>query len=884
MATSGAGQASDIPAPLSSQAQRVGAFRALFDSSFVFDHDSIGSHRNSRAGSSVLGSVPIENLFTDVRYALRWLARSPGFAVVAIASLAIGIGFNTTIFTVVDAVLFRPLPVERPNRLVDVYTTGRSGERYVTSSYPDYVDLRDRNDVFSGLIGYSLALDAINLTDRSRLALGEVVTGNYFQVLGVRARIGRTLLPDDDRKDAPRTAVIAYKTWARDYGSNPNVVGQSLRMHGQLYQIVGVAPREFTGTFPIVSTELWTPMAYVDETSPGGMIDTVASPTGTGPLDRRGYRWMFVKGRLKDGRTVDAASANLQLLMKQLATTYPQTNEDRRASLVPTSDVHIHPEADKTLLPIAAGLMIVVGLVLLIACANVASMLLARASGRRKEIGIRLAIGAGRGRLVRQLLTESAVLAILGAAAGTFLAWSLTRLVMSMQLPIPIPLSFTLQIDGRVLAFTTLVSTFAGLVAGLAPALSATKPDLVDELKGDLSAAQAGRRWTMRDGLVAGQMAVTMVLLVAAGLLTRSLLAAERIGVGFQTDGVALVSTELEMSGYSPARAKAFYEQALARVRAIPGVESAGIVDRSPMSINYNRTRIFFPDRSTPGDKGIEVDRTAVSAEYFPTLAVPILQGRNFSPADTPASPGVVIVNDAFARKYWPGQDPIGKRIRSRSIDGKLYEVVGVSANYKVNSIGEAATPYVQFDYDQSPDLGEGVLARTRGDASALVDSMRRAFVGIDPNVVLIESQTMETQVAATILPARFAAIGVSAVGIVAMLLAAVGLYGVIAYSVARRTREIGIRMALGARPNAVLALVMRQGLGVAAAGAAVGGLVAIGAAKALSGALYSASWLDPIAWGGALSVLAAVSVLANAVPAMRAARVDPSEALRSNQ
>jgi predicted permease len=301
------------------------------------------------------------------------------------------------------------------------------------------------------------------------------------------------------------------------------------------------------------------------------------------------------------------------------------------------------------------------------------------------------------------------------------------------------------------------------------------------------------------------------------------------------------------------------------------------------MSINYNRTRIFFPNHSEPGDKGTEVDRTAVSAEYFPTLGVPILQGRNFNTGDTPTSPGVIIVNDAFARKYWPGESAIGKRIRSRTTDGKAYEIVGISADYKVNTIGEAATPYVHFDYAQAPDLGEGVLARTRGDASALVDSMRRAMLGIDPNIVPIETQTMETQVAATLLPARFGAISVSAVGIIAMLLAAVGLYGVIAYSVARRTREIGIRMALGAQPRAVLTLIIQQGLGVAAAGASVGCVIALGAAVALSRALYSVSSLDPITWAGALSVLLAVSLLANLLPATRAARIDPTRALHTD-
>jgi macrolide transport system ATP-binding/permease protein len=827
----------------------------------------------------------LETLLADIRYALRWLRRSPAFTAIAVASLAIGIGFNTTIFTLVDAVLFRPLPVERVDRLVDVYTTGRDGSRFVTSSYPDYQDLQAQNRVFSDMLAYSLAMNAVNLGDRSRLALGEVVSGNYFQLLGVKAHIGRTLLPADDVKGAPRVVVISHKLWVRDYGSSAAVIGRTLRLHGQLYAIVGVAPSTFIGVVPVLSAEMWTPLTYVDETEPGGMIDTVPSPTGTGPLDRRGYRWLFLKGRLRDGQTLDGASANLQIITQQLASNYPQTNKDRRASLIRTADVHLHPQADKMLLPIAAGLMIVVGLVLLIACANVASMLLARASGRQKEIGIRLAIGASRRRLVQQLLTESAVLATLGAVGGVALAWTLTHAAMSIHLPIPIPLSFALQIDGRVLAFTIAVSVAAGIVAGLAPALKATRPNLVGELKGEVIGAgpsAAGRRWTMRDSLVALQMAVTLVLLVTAGLLTRSLVAAQRAGIGFRPDGVALVGTELGMIGYTPERSKAFYDRALTRVRALPGVASAGLVERAPLSINYSQNRLFFSDRNQPDEKGTEVDATTAAPEYFETLGVPMLQGRNFAVTDTPDSPGVVIVNQAFTRKFWPGENALGKRVRRTTADGKSFEVVGIVADYKVNSIGEQATPYVHYAYSQRPDMGECIIARTHGDASALVDAIRRELLGMEPNLLFIDNQTMTTQVGATLLPAKFGAMSVSTVGVVAMLLAAIGLYGVIAYSVARRTREIGIRMALGAKPGRVLRLIMRQGLTVAAVGTAGGVLLALGAAKAISGALYAVSPIDPIAWAGALGTLAAVSVLANAIPASRASRVDPSIALRS--
>jgi predicted permease len=824
-----------------------------------------------------------ETIRSDIRYALRWLRRSPGFALVAIASLAIGIGFNTALFTLVDALLFRPLPVDRPDHLVDVFTTGGDGDQYATSSYPDLLDFRAQNQVFSGMLAYSPSFAAVKLADRSRLAMGETVTGNYFQLLGVQAIAGRTLLPEDDRPGAPRAVVISYRLWNREFATSPSAVGQSIRIHGQMYTIVGVAPRVFTGMVPLLAPEVWTPMAYVDEVEPGGIISIVPSPTGNTRLERRGTRWMFVKGRLKTGATFEQAAANLRLIGKQLQAANIQTNKDREVSTLPTKDVHIHPVADRALLPIAFGLMFVVGLVLLIACANVASMLLARASGRQKEIGIRLAIGASRRRLVQQLLSESIVLAVLGAVAGTALAWTLTQAAMSITLPIPIPVSFALRIDGRVLTFTAGVAMLAALVAGLAPALKATRPNLAAELKSDVAAARAGgRRWTLRDGLVVTQIAVTMVLLVAAGLLTRSLSASQKVGIGFQPAGLAIVSTEMSMLGYSDTQSKEFYDRALDRVRAIPGVESAALAERLPFSINYNRNNLFLADRHGPNDKGVVVDVARVSAEYFATLGVPIVQGRNFGATDTPASPGVAIVNEAMARKYWPNQNPLGKRFHATTYTGREYEVVGVSANYKVSTVGEATTPYIHYAVSQRPDNGEEIIARTRGDAGALLAAMRRELLALEPNVLFLDNQTMDAQVAATLLPAKAGAISVSAVGVVAMALASIGLYGVIAYSVARRTREIGIRMALGANRSSVVGLVMRQGLAIAAIGVAVGAVLSLGAAKAVAGALYGVSFVDPVAWLTAILTLLTVATVANAIPARRASVVDPSIALRA--
>jgi predicted permease len=828
----------------------------------------------------------LENILSDIRFACRWLRRSPAFTLVAVLSLATGIGFNAALFAVIDEVLFRPLPVSRPDRLVEVYTSSSDGDVYATSSYPDLLDFKARNDVFVDMLAYSPSMAALAVGDRSRLAMGETVTGNYFPLLGVKAALGRTLLPEDDRIGAPRAAMISSRTWRRDFGADPSVVGRTIRIHGQPYTIVGVAPATFTGMFPLLSPELWTPIAFVDDVEPGGIISTVPSPTGNTRLERRGQRWMFIKGRLKDGVTPAAAAANLRLIGRQLTVEYPQTNKRLDVAAIPTSSVRIHPMADRALVPIAAAAMFAVGLVLLVACANVASMLLARASGRQKEIGIRLAIGASRRRIVQQLLSETAVMAVLGAASGIALAWAFTRLLASMPLPIPIPLTIELHIDARVLVFTAAVAVLASLVAGLAPALKSTRPNLVGELKGDTQLSHAaGRRWTLRDALVVAQIAVTMVLLVGAGLLMRSLLAAEKIDLGFRPGGLAIVSTEMNMIGYDDTRAKQFYERALEQIRALPGVQGAALAERLPLSMNYNRSQVFLPDRASRpvnDDKGIVVDNTRVSPEYFATMGIAIVRGRNFATTDTPASPGVAIINEAMARRFWPDRDPIGQQIRRRGIDGPAYTIVGIAADHKVNTVGEDQTPYIHYAVSQFPSSGESIIARTHGDAGALLAAMRKELLALEPDVLFVEQQTMATQVDATLLPIRAGAVAVTAVSAVAMLLAAVGLYGVIAYAVARRTREIGIRIALGARSRAVVALVMRQGLALATAGAALGSLLSLGAAKAISGALYGVGAFDPVTWIGAIVTLFAVAAAANAVPARRAAVVDPSLALRS--
>jgi predicted permease len=824
----------------------------------------------------------LESLVADIRYALRWLRKSPGFTLVAVASLAIGIGFNTALFTIVDALLFKPLPVTAPERLVDIFTGARA-TRFGTSSYPDYLDFKTQNDVLEDIVGYSPMFAALNLEGRSRLAMGEIVTGNYFQVLGVGAALGRTILPEDDRREAPRVAMISHRYWVSELGSAPNAVGRTLRIRGNPYTIVGVAPARFNGMVPVLSPELWIPVSASLEAEPIGMHDTVPSPLGANRLERRGDRWLFLRARLKPGRTMTEAEANLALVMSRLGEANPQTNKGRPIVLRATNDVHFHPAADSTILPIAGGLMAVVGLVLLIACANVASMLLARASGRQKEIGIRLAIGASRGRLVRQLVTETVVLSLIGAIGGILFAWWVTSIVASLDLPLPFPLAFDLRIDARVLTFTLGTTLLAALLAGLAPAVQTSKPSLVADLRGEHTASRAGgRRWTLRDALVAGQMAITVLLLVVASLLTRSLAAAQQANLGFPVAQLAVVSTDTSMLQYSEDRSRLFYDEAIARIKTIPGVEAAALATRVPFSINYNRWEVWVSGRHQAGEHGDNVEVTTVSPEYFTTIGVPIVEGRAFTDNDRPDTPRVAIVNQAMARRYWPGESAVGKTFRSRVSDGPLFEIVGVSADHKVLTVGEPPTPFLHIARGQRPSSYTALVARTRSDASALLRDMRRELLALDPNLVFVENQTMEAEVDATLFPVRASAWLVSAVGLIAMALAAIGLYGVIAYSVARRTREIGIRMALGARPGAVVGLVMQEGLLVALAGLVVGCLLAVIAARAVAGALYGVGAADPISWIGAAAVLLGVSTLANLIPAWRAARVDPSIALRT--
>ena len=835
------------------------------------------------------GIRQLDALRQDVTFALRMIRKHPALSVVAAASLAIGIGLNTALFALLDATLLRRLPVDRPEQLVDVYTSDVDGFAWYGNSYPDYLDLRNGARTLAGLVGYVPAVGAVRVDDRTRAIAGEAVTGNYFQVLGVPAAHGRSLLPDDDRPGAAPVVVISAGLWSDMFAQDPGAVGRSMSIGGRTYAIVGVAPGSFGGmTPPILTPAFWMPMARVDDVQPTVMHSGSPAPGAT-RLESRGLHWMLVKGRLRDGETAGGATDDLNGVMRGLEATYPDSNDGLRVTVIPTGDVSTHPMFEDRLRAGALSLLVLIGLVLLIACANVAGLLLARASTRGREIGLRLAVGASRGRLLRQLLVESLMLALLGVAGGVALAWGLLQGLGAVRVSLLVPVALDLSLNGRVLALSVAVALGAGIAAGLMPAWTGTRSSVLGELAGrGLGRSIGSRRWSLRQALVALQIAVCLVLLVMAGLLTRNLLVTSRIEPGFPAGEIASVTVALGLSGYDQDEAERFFDRARERVRALPSVQAVSRASRAPLSINFNRSGIEPADEQAPDPLSLAVETVAVGERYFEALGVPILEGRPFDDAiDTSGAPPVAVVNEALARRFWPGGSAIGRRIRPAGADSSrpTFEIVGVARNYKVRFLQEPPTPYVHFAASQSRGNllpAPVLLARTESGAGALGAAMQRELRTIDPDVVFLEGLTLRDNTAAQLLPARLLAAMLGAAGLVAVWLAAIGLYGVIACAIVRRTQEIGIRMALGATSRDVFGLVVQQGTLVVGIGAVLGSVSAFAAARATAGVLFGIDAGDVIAWGGAMVVLIAVGVVAHAIPALRAVRVTPSVALRA--
>jgi predicted permease len=810
----------------------------------------------------------MRNLWQDLRYGFRRLVKSPGFTLVAVVSLALGIGANTAIFSLVDTVLLRPLNVKDPKQIVEVYGTLHKGADYTIQSYLNYKDYRDRNDVFTGLAAYRFEPMSLSHNGANERVWGYSVSGNYFDVLGVQPALGRGFLPEEDQTPGARpVVVISYNCWQSRFGGDASIVGRQITINNQPFTVVGVAPKGFIGTEVAYAPEIFAPMMMAEQIEPGSNW-----------LDSRTNDNIFVVGRLKDGVTRQQAEASLVGLTKQLAEEHPQDNEGRGVKLL--SPGLFIPDIRDAVVTFSGVLMGVVGLVLLLACVNLANLLLARATERRKEIAIRLALGASRLRLVRQLLTESVVLSLAGGAFGLLLATWLNALVGAIKLPTDIALFFDLRIDWRVLAFTLGVSLGTGIIFSLLPALQTSKPDMIPALKDDASMG-GFRRSRLRNALVVVQVALSLVLLVCAGLIVRGLQAAQRMHPGFNPQNAVAVSFDLGLQGYDEQRGRAFQRDVLERVKQLPGVRSVTMTDGLPLAINYNSTTIYVEGQPTASSNDLPLAvPIEAGLDYFKTMGIP-LRGRDFNEHDDKRESRVAIVNETFARKFWHGEDAIGKRFNFNGPNDPYWEVIGVVADGKYNSLGEEPKPALYRSMLRNYNSTVVLVARVEGDPQGAVNALRREVQSLDPTMPVYDAKTLTEHMQIPLFPARMAAMVLGSFGVLALVLAGIGIYGVMSYVVAGRTREIGLRMALGADRRNVLCLIVGQGMTLALVGLGLGLIFAFAATRLLASLLYGVSPVDPITFAGVGLLLALVAFLACYIPARRATKVDPMIALR---
>jgi len=827
----------------------------------------------------------MQTLWQDLRYGLRMLIKKPGFTLIAIVTLALGIGANTAIFSLIDALLLRSLPgVDDPARLMMVYTSDYSSSLYSTSSYPDYVDLRDQNQVFSHLAAMAneqpIHLSTGAEAERVR---GAAVTGNYFAALGVKAAVGRTLLPEDDQATGThQVAVISYDVWRSRFNSAPDVVGRDVQLNGRTFTIVGVAAESFKGTNLRSALSVWVPLTmYVQLSSPD---------PNTSPLVRRRSRGYFIVGHLKPGVTTEQAQANVTNIAAQLARTYPQSNmgtlrqpdQPRPVTVVPLDQAMVGPDARDATKRLGLLLMVVVGFVLLIACANIANLLLARAHGRQKEVAVRLALGASRWRIVRQMLTESMVLSLLGGSFGLLLALWLADELLSFDALAAFG-ALTLHLDWRVLGFSLFVSLLTGVLFGLVPALQASRPDLAPALKNTESANYVSRRFGLRNVLVVLQIALSLVLLAGAGLFLRSLQRAYATDFGFDTSDGLLASVDMARQGYNEAQARGFYQQLVERTQALPGVRAVTLAQYVPVSNNTSRTGISIDGYVPRPDEDMELNLNIVDAKYFRALGIPLLAGRAFGEQDTEATGKVMMINEALARRFWPGQssqEVIGKHISVSGTQGPC-EIIGVVKTGKYRELRESPLPYMYLPLSQSYRSRITLFIRAAGQPQRLLSALRAEVQKLDKALPLFEVETLDEHLGRALAQERTNAWLVGGFALLALVLAAIGLYGVMSYTVTQRTREIGIRLALGARPRDVFALVVGQGMMVTLIGLVIGLAAAFVLARVIESLLYNVSVTDPATFAVIVVMLTGVALLACYVPARRAMKVDPMVALR---
>ncbi|HEV2915209.1 MAG TPA: ABC transporter permease [Pyrinomonadaceae bacterium] len=806
-------------------------------------------------------------LLRDLRYGARMLWQKPGFTLVAVLTLGFGIGANTAIFTVVDAALLRPLPFKEPARLVHLWETTPQQQQEFNereASYSDYLDWRGQTQVFEDLAGYSYRSFALTGGETPERIAGAAVTDSFFKVLGVEPVLGRSFQDGDARAGAPRLVMMSYGLWQTRFGGNPDIIGQSLVSGGNTYTVIGVLPQSFKFA-PTASAELWTPL--------------IPSPD---QLARRSWHWLHVIGRLKPGLTIEQGQAEMAVIARAIAHDHPESHTGTGIRLV-----SLHEQIVGKVKPVLFALLGTVCFVLLIACANVANLLLARAAARQKEIAIRTAMGAGRWRLIRQLLTESILLSMVGGALGLLLAqWGVDLLVAAIpdsQLS-SMPYLQGLGMDGRVLVFTLAVTLMTGLVFGLAPAFQSSKLNLQESLKEGGRTSGAQMRQRLRNLLVVAEVALALVLLVGAGLMMKSLLRLLAVDPGFNPENLLTMQVALPAAKYrDDGQVIAFHQQLLARVESLPGVKGVGTVSLLPM-VGGDTVHIKVEGRpAPPPGEETEVNFRNVTPSYFGVMSIPLIRGRGFTDRDKQDTPAVTMINQTMANRLFPGQDPVGQRISFASVNSPPIEIVGVVGDEKVNSLDTATTPVLYVPYLQNPDSYLNLVIRTTSEPESLARSVRGEIQSLDPELPVFGVKTMEQLIdsAPSTFLRRYPAFLIGVFAGVALLLAMVGIYGVISYSVTQRTHEIGVRMALGAQRWDILKMVLGHGLILTLAGVGCGLGAALVLTRFLSSLLFGVTATDPLTYVVVSLPLIFMALLACYVPARRAMKVDPMVALR---
>ncbi|HYL76506.1 MAG TPA: ABC transporter permease [Bryobacteraceae bacterium] len=796
-------------------------------------------------------------MLQDIRLAIRRLGKTPGFTAVTVATLALAVGANTTTFSALNQFLLRPLPVEKPKELV--FLNGRGG---ISQSYPNYLEFRDRNRTLSGLLAYRIQPVGISQAGKNSHIWGYEATGNYFDVLGVHAILGRMFAPEDDQRGSPHPVIVlSYASWQSRFAGDPGIVGKTAKLNGLDYTVLGVAPRGFFGTEMLLSPEFWVPMAMEPQIEPGNEW-----------LDNRGTQNIWVLGRLKPGVSQKQAEDDLEALAADMG----RANRENEGMAVHLTPPGLMGNALRgPAIGFAAVLMTLAGMVLLIACVNIAGMLLARAADRRKEISIRLALGASRWKLIRQLLTESLLLSLGGAASGALIATWLLRILGAFHMPINIPVSTSLPFDLRVLGFTIALCFVTTVLFGLAPAVQAARVDLLAAMKNQVS--ERFRRVHFRDFLVGAQVALSLVLLVGTVLVVRSLQRAVTIDIGFNPRHAVAVTFDVGLNGYNQERGRAFERRLLDELRSLPA-DSVALSSFLPLGLAESSTRVYAEGQPAPAPSKMPRGYYYhVSPGYFRTMETRLVAGRDFDQRDRDGAPRVAIVNQSLARQLYPNGDALGKRFNH----GGLVQIVGIVQDGKYQSLNDESVGAIFWPRAQQYEPTITVVARSNMPEQELVRRIQQMVLSLDGTMPFFQAGSLEEHLNVPLMPARIAAIMLGGFGVLAVVLAATGVYGMLAYAISRRTREIGIRVAIGATRTDVLSLVLRRAVMIVGIASALGAGLALAAGPYFTPVLYGVNPKDPGTYGLALALMAAIALLAAYVPARRALGIEAAVALR---